>query len=231
MSNRFQYQQRAPETWQSRAEQSAGGFIGFLKDNVKNYSAKAGDNCIRPLPPTWANPKHYGYDIWVHYQVGLQKANLLCPLKMNNKACPVCEKQAKLDAEGRTDEAKAYRAVRRVLVWIIDRKEPGDKPLAWAMPWTVDRDITATCRDRQTGEIYYIDHPELGYDVSFEKKGTALNTDYVGVQIARRRKILGLHHTKPVAECVDGTHVRRNAHVSRQCVARAGHTGCARHGI
>lgn len=186
MSNRFQYTQRPPEVWQQRSEQSAGGFIGFIKDGVKVYASKSGDNLIRPLPPTWAEAKHYGYDVWVHYQIGIQKAALLCPLKMFNRACPICERSAKLDGSGETDSAKKLAAKRRVLVWLIDRKEPGDKPQAWAMPWTVDRDITSSCRDRVTGEIYYVDHPDNGFDVSFEKKGSQINTDYIGVQIARR---------------------------------------------
>ncbi len=45
--------------------------------------------------------------------------------------------------------------------------------------------------DKDTGEVLPIDHPEDGYDVTFEKNGTGMKTRYEGVSIARRSSPLG----------------------------------------
>jgi hypothetical protein len=59
------------------------------------------------------------------------------------------------------------------------------------MSWTIDRDLCALAVDKRTGEVYAIDDPVEGYDVSFERKGTGLKTEYLGLQIARRSSDLG----------------------------------------
>jgi|SRR5277367_4532199 len=184
MSNRFTYVPRATEQWTQRAEQTGGSYIGFIKDSIETYSAKK-ENWLRILPPTWPDAKHYGFDCWVHYGVGPQNASVLCNLKMYNTPCSVCEAYTKADAEGRED-AYEFKATRRVLIWMVDRQDEGDVPVAWASPWTLDRDISKLCKDRQTGELYMIDHPEAGYDITFDREGELPNVKYVGIQIARR---------------------------------------------
>jgi len=186
MAPKFKYQARKSEDWEKRENQSGSSYIGFIKDQFETYSVKTGENWIRILPPTWADPKHYGLDIWVHFGVGPQNASVLCTLKMENKPCPVCE--ARMQAEDRgQDNADDFKPTRRVLVWLLDRKDE-KKPLAWAMPWTVDRDLTKCAHDRMTGELYHLDDPEGGYDVSFDREGTSgtQQVKYVGMQVARK---------------------------------------------
>lgn len=179
----FKYQPRSQEAWAKREKGST--FEGFIKDQYMGFSAKK-DNWIRFLPPTWENPVHYGIDIWVHYSVGPEKANVLCLYKMGGKPCPVCEAHAVAEAAGRED-APNLKVTRRVLVWLANRKEEKDKrPQYWAQPQTVDKEVTKICRDRVTGQLYYIDHPDQGYDVTFDKDGEGLATRYNGFQIARQ---------------------------------------------
>lgn len=187
MSRVFQYQQRRPEDWDRRANQSGSNFIGIFKDEFDVFSAKK-DNWVRMLPPTWEKPNHYGYDIYVHYGVGPQNGQVLCNAKMYNQACFACEQRAKFEAQGNKDAADDLKPTRRVVVWLLDRadKESENKPQVWAMPWTMDRDLTKVCKDKQTGEIYYIDDPDQGYDISFEVEGERPNIKYVGQQVARR---------------------------------------------
>lgn len=179
----FKYQARSEAKWSKRASGSL--WEGFALDEFPMYKLKE-DNAVRILPPTWADPSHYGWDIWVHYNVGPNRATILCLSRMKNELCPVCEAWSAAEAEGREDAAK-LKPMRRVLVWIIDRKEVPEKgPYLWAMPWTADRSIASLCRDRQSGELYQIDHPDLGYDVYFQMAKKGDFQEYVGWQLAKR---------------------------------------------
>ncbi len=182
----FQYRARSNEDWEKRSAQQGGSFEGFIKDEFKTYTVKKGDNFIRILPPTWDNAEHYGTDAWVHFSVGPDNASVLCLHKMKGEACPICEARARAERDGDKELADELKPARRVVVWIIDRKDEGAGPLIWGMPWTLDRDIAKVCRDKQTGAFYLIDHPDEGYDVSFEREGDGQRTKYTGVQLARR---------------------------------------------
>lgn len=190
----FKYQARSEDAWKKRADQQGSQFDSYTRDEFKNYTLRNGDNIVRVLPPTWENPKHYGFDVWVHYSVGPNKGTVLCLNKMKNQKCPVCEAHTRAEMAGRED-AKDLKPGRRVLTWVLDRKEE-TSPLLWAMPWTVDREISQVCRDRQTGELYQIDHPEAGFDISFDRTGKDLQTKYSGFQLARRPSSVHEQHLK-----------------------------------
>ena len=185
MSNRFQYQPRPQETIEQRASQTGSTYISFIKDWVETYSVLKTGNWLRPLPPTWPNASHYGLDIFVHYGVGPLNATVLCNLKLYNEKCRVCEAYQEADSKGNLSDEELYalKATKRVLAWFIDRKEPKEDPVAWAQPWTFDRDVSKLCKDPTTGELYVIDHPEVGYDISFDRED---GQKYTGIQIARR---------------------------------------------
>lgn len=187
MPPRFNYQQRTPEQIAKRA--SGNTYEGFILDEFETYSPKK-ENQIRVLPPTWEKAEHYGMDIWVHYGVGPQKASVLCLWKMTGKPCCICEAQARAEAAG-LESAKDMKPTRRVLAWVIDRIYEREKQVkkcfAWAMPATkVDTEIAIICKDRASGELYYIDDPDHGFDVFFDKTGDGINTDYKGFTLNRR---------------------------------------------
>jgi hypothetical protein len=195
----FTYKARNETAWQKRAEQTGNQYDGYIKDEFKMYSLRKGENMIRILPPTWENPNHYGYDVWVHYSVGPNKGTVLCLQKMKNKKCPICEAHGRAELAGRED-AKDLKPGRRVLVWLLDRKEE-TVPLLWPMPWQkADKEISMICKDRQSGELYQIDHPEAGYDVYFNKEGEMLATVYSGFQLARRPSEVNAAHVKYVED-------------------------------
>lgn len=194
----FKYQPRPQEAWDKRAKGSI--FEGYAKDEYSTFTPKK-ENAIRILPPTWENPNHYGYDLWLHWSVGPNNATVVCLSKMKNMKCPVCEAFARAETNGRED-AKELKPTRRVLVWLIDRKEEQEKsgnvkPLLYALPWTVDRDISKVCRDRGTGALFQIDHPDSGRDVYFDKEqkgGSTQNVEYTGFQIATRETAVDKKH-------------------------------------
>lgn len=181
---RFQYQARSNDQWAKR--ESGKNFEGFIKDDYVTFTPKK-ENWIRILPPTWANPSHYGLDIWVHYGVGPNNASVLCSRRMQGKPCPICEAHDRAEQAGRED-ADQLRPTPRVLIWLIDRKDDKEsRPKAWAQPKTkVDLEICQICRDRMTGELYQIDNPDAGYDLTFVKEGEGLQTNYSGFALARR---------------------------------------------
>jgi hypothetical protein len=190
-SIRYEYHARDAGDTKRRSSQGANDFDKILVDSVKMWKPNDGDNRIRILPPTWEKAKHFGLDIYVHYAVGPDRQTYLCLQKMKNEADPIAEEREIARRDEDETYAKQLEAKRRVLVYIIDRDHEKDGVQAWAMPWTVDRDIVKVSVDKGTGEVLPIDHPEDGYDVEFEKKGAKDRTEYLGVAIARRSSPLG----------------------------------------
>jgi hypothetical protein len=185
----FQYRARKPETIAKRAEaKGAGDFENFLKDEFPIYSPKDDENYIRILPPTWDDPEHYGLTLHVHYGIGPDRGAVLCPNKMYGHKCPICEARVKAErAQADEEIIKEMKVTTRVLVWLLDMDKDDDKgPQLWAMPFTVDRDICKISRDKRSGETYIIDHPDDGYNVSFDKTGKQRNTKYSGYVLAKR---------------------------------------------
>jgi hypothetical protein len=185
----FQYKPREAAAWDKHASQTGSSFIGFIKDEFTTYSIRDGENHGRIMPPTWENPEHYGVEVWVHYRVGPQNATVLCLAKMGKGKCPECELRNALDDAGRPD-ADDHKPNRRVAVWWIDRKEPDAKKslCVWAMPWTMDRDISKLAKDPLDGSLYHLDHPEEGFDIFFDVTGNGKTApkQYGAAQLARR---------------------------------------------
>lgn len=172
---------------QERLDSYKSGNRDPMTTNVaESFTPKEGDNWIRILPPTWDNPEHYALDLWIHYEVGPDQNQYLCPLKMQGTPCPLCEDLQKAVNAGETEYARALEPQRRLLAWVIDRNEEKKGPLLWNFSPTQDRDILEQARDRRTGEILAIDHPNEGYDVEFVRIGKKLNTKYSGWKLARQ---------------------------------------------
>lgn len=182
----FEYQERSSGDAKKRATSGPNEYDKILIDSVKSWKVNDGDNRIRILPATWPGAKHYGLDIYVHYGVGADRGTYLCPHKMQEKECPICEEREEAKRDDDEKYAKELEPKRRVLVYLIDRDHPKDGIQAWAMPWTVDRDIVKVSIDKSTGEVLPIDHPDEGFDIEFEKKGAKDRTEYLGVAVARR---------------------------------------------
>jgi hypothetical protein len=202
-SRSFQYKERSSEDMRERANRSAGGFDSYIKQEFKRYKMRDGKNHIRILPPTWADPNHYGYDIYVNFGIGVDNQSYLSLSKM-------AQKHPELELDGRDPLAEARRAAERdedeelvkqlkprdrVLVWLIDRLAEDEGPQLGDIPFTVDKDFCNLCLDEETREVIYVDNPKTGYDIRFYKEGAKLNTKYPGAKM----KLLGprpLHEDK-----------------------------------
>jgi len=181
----FVYRKRDPKVVKERAEQQGGNFDSIFKNGVDRFTPAQGSNQIRILPPTWEDHEHYGYDVWVHRDVGADNATYLCLQKMKGKRCPICEAEKELREDGDKDDADKIKAKKSTLVYILERDSKVDTPQVWQMSWTMDKDIAALCQNPKTGKVLVIDHPDHGYDVMFNRTGQKLRTRYSGIAIDR----------------------------------------------
>jgi len=217
----FVYKKRTPESVRRRAEQSSGSYDRILKDNLETLSVKEGSYQLRILPPTWADAEHYGLEIFVHYDVGPDNGQYLCPEKHKNAFCPLCDERRGTDNE---EERRELKPGKRILAWVIDRDHEDRGPQLWSMPWSMDRDLGQQACDERTGEVLYIDDPDEGYDIAFTKEGTGkTKTKYVGLKILHRPselskededvdEWLGYIEDHPLPECLnvfDGKYIEK----------------------
>lgn len=183
--SKYVYKERSAEDIEARASQQGGMFDSIFKSEYPVFKPNDGGNLIRYFPPTWDDHRHYGFEIHVHNNIGPDGATYLCPEKMQGKPCAVCQARADLPSDASDDDIRELRPTKRVVVWLVDRDSEDTGPQLWSEPWMNDRDIAALCKNKRTGEILLIDHPEKGYDVSFEKTGAKARTRYGSFRIER----------------------------------------------
>jgi len=203
--NRFVYKPRSAETVHNRMQQyQNGNRDNYIEGNVEGFTPAEGDNWVRLLPPTWNDPQHWAFDMYIHYDVGPDKASYLCIEKMYDAMaaagfpipdelltdgiplCAMCEELRRAQRAGEKEYGRALESNLRLAAWIINRKEEAQGPKLWQYPITNDREFIAQATDRRTGEVANIDDPENGYDIDFHRKGKAMQTKYSGFKLARQ---------------------------------------------
>lgn len=190
---KFKYISRTKEQIDKRARQSGGLKDWFIPEEIKTFTPKEGGkgNIIRALPPTWDDAEHYGYDAYIHFGVGGENSAYLCLKKMKNERCPICEELARAQKEKMSEEyIKSLDATKRVLMYIIDRKNEDDGPLLWSAAWTLDKDIAKRSKDKRTGKYRELDNIDKGYDIIIDREGAGLKTKY-SVEIDSEPSVLG----------------------------------------
>lgn len=191
----FKYERRSEDSFQKQAEGGGGSWARVFKDQFKTFKCKEGDHRIRILPPTFEGAEHYALSMWVHSGVGPDRETFLCLNKMKQEPCPVCEEHRRAQREG-GDEKYVYslRPYERRLAWIINRAAESDGPILYDMPYAkMDKMICAVAKDQETGEVLWIDDPDNGYDIFFNRKGTTqTGTVYSGHAPARRASSISL---------------------------------------
>lgn len=176
----FRYEKRSTDDMKERANMRGGDFDSIIKSEFKLYKIRDGKNLIRIMPPTWEKPKHYGYDIWVNYGIGVDNQSYLSLSKMKGLPDPIAE--ARREADGDDDEklSRALQPRRRILSWVIDRQDEDEGPQLFSAPFTLDKSIANLCFDPDTKEVIYLDDPEEGCDLRFYREGEGLKTKYPG---------------------------------------------------
>ena len=195
---------------------STGGFTNALDfsglaKKPEFFKLKAGPNKFDILPYEISSNYHplvasktfakgdpdYNLTLWVHTDVGPNKAKYVCPNKNYGKPCPICEEQQKAKDRGDTDTADALFPKRRVYYNIVDAmdREKGvqlfetnvkyfQKPLEVA-------DEDARKDPDQEGYTFFADPAEGGRSVkvsgSAEKFGGHDFIQATNISFAKRR--------------------------------------------
>jgi len=116
------------------AEKGGGRDPFKFPSGTKFFSPAEGRNRIRIVPYTVKSEEHplvvramtkvgkldYVMDVYVHKMIGIDNESVLCLKKNFGKFCPICEKVAKLRAEGKEKEYGALKAQRRVYYNVLD---------------------------------------------------------------------------------------------------------------
>ena len=122
----------------------------------------------------------------LHAWIGIEQSNYLCLRAHQGKPCPICREAMRAQQAGEEEEKKKLQAQTRHLAYILDRD--GDDPTVphiFSMSYTQDKDIAAVCWDRKTGEDLWLDDPDQGFDLAFDRAGTGIKTRYSGYRVDR----------------------------------------------
>jgi hypothetical protein len=162
-----------------------GGGGQFLK-------MQPGRNIVRFLPPKPGQKLFLAYFQHFVKLAGMQNAaSFACPAKLASKPCPVCQEAHRLESTGNAADAAVARTLfprRRVLANVIDRKNPDAGPQILAFGKVVHDALIAIRKNEDAGGDFT--HPEEGFDISIEKSGAGLKTEYA-VQASRKTTPLG----------------------------------------
>jgi len=155
---------------------------------ITQWKPSAGDNFIRIIPPK--DPlKFYGREVFIHTNIGADGATFVCPLKMNNEPCPICEYRQKIRSKDPDSELVVELTPRsRYLFFIYDVKSEKaiEEGLRWFdSPIIIKDNIVSLSKDRRTGEIVDVSDLEDGRDVEFVKVGNGLKTRYEGFKLVK----------------------------------------------
>lgn len=208
----FNYRPPPADHVKRQAERRGGKFDSIFKGEYAVWTPREGENCIRVLPAGWDGHTDYAYPVWVHYGIGADESSYLCPRKMGDTDCPICEEVRRMKSNGEVEDAKRIDCKERFICWIIDRDDRDEDPQLYSMPPTLYKDINALCYSKIGGAIY-IDDPDNGYDVKIRRTGTKKNTKYLP-QVEREPNELTRDQRKydelgqwvrdnPVPDCLD----------------------------
>lgn len=179
----FRYQPRGKESVRERANMRGGDFDSIIKPKIKVYKMRDGKNVIRILPPTWEDAKHYGLDVYINYNIGVDNQSYLSLSKMKGEKDPLAEAKREAERGGDKKLSKDLTPRQRIGFFIIDRQDEDEGPQFMLCPFSLDKAIANLSFDEDTKEVIFIDDPVNGCDVRFFKEGSGLNTDYPGEKI------------------------------------------------
>ncbi len=175
----FKYKARSYDEIKRRANETGANYDKYIVDGLPEFKPKEGANHIRILPSTWGDAEHYGFNIFLHYNIGPDKQAYLSLDKMHGEPDPIEEERRLAAAKGQNEYAKEIAPRKRVLMWIIDRNNQSDGPKIWSCPWTLDRDITLLSFDEMNKTALLVDDPVEGRDINVKRIGTGISTEYV----------------------------------------------------
>ena len=140
LKKKFSYKRQDPSKIKKRSQQSGGMYDQLFRPDIPVFTPKVGTSYrVRIMPPTWEDADHYGYDLYIHSQVGADNQRYVCLAKHKDEECPACEDEKELKRAGEDQAAYDAKAKRSVIVYCIDRDDEQAGPQLWRMKWMDDR--------------------------------------------------------------------------------------------
>lgn len=143
---------------------------------------EVGRNIVRILPPPLGKKSPFRV-VWTHYFTppGSQTSvSFACPAREAQKPCPMCDTADRLKSSGNPadhERAKAFFARRRVYANAINRNSPEAGVQILGFGKGIHDDLIALRKNPDWGGDFT--HPETGFDIVIERKGTTKNdTEY-----------------------------------------------------
>lgn len=175
MSNLVKYGSYELEEADREEQENQNTGAEFMKLEV-------GRNVVRILPPPLGKKSPFRV-VWTHYFTppGAQTSiSFACPAREAQKPCPMCDTADRLKASGNPadhERAKAFFARRRVYANVINRGNPETGVQILGFGKSIHDDLIALRKNPDWGGDFT--HPETGFDIVIERKGTTKNdTEY-----------------------------------------------------
>jgi hypothetical protein len=187
LNNDAEFLKRRTEAYKLKKDDSGDGNRDFLfKEKVPLFQSHDGENIIRIIPAGWEDALFPWKEVWVHYQIGANNSQYLCPAKcseMSNYACPICEAGKELATSGADQEkVRPFYAQHRAIAWLIDRADPDKGPQIWVMPYKKIAQQIIKVSMKRNGEPVFVDNVKEGWDIIFSKQGKLKMTTYDGLR-------------------------------------------------
>ena len=153
---------------------------------ITAFKSQMNDNFIRIMPPK--DPKMFwAREVYIHSEIGANRATFLCMNKMFGKPCPVCEYVEQLkDQNVNSETIKPLYARKRFLMFVYDVRDDSTiaKGLRWYdAPGKLVSEIILKSKDKRTKAVVDVCDPLEGRDIEFVRKGQGLKTDYAGIDL------------------------------------------------
>lgn len=135
----------------------------------------------------------YMVDVWRHDKIGPNENSYICLNLTYDRACPLCEEQARLKKNDAPDvEVKALNAKHRVIynIQVLDNNKEKDKGIQiWDAPYhSFERLLVERAEEKKGGKVYFAS-PDDGKLISFKRKGMGpTNTEYLNIDFEEREE-------------------------------------------
>jgi len=162
---------------------------------ITQYKPSVGDNMIRIVFPP-ERKGFYGFEIFKHSNVGVNRKTFLCYQKMFNEKCLICDLSDSLRRDDPQDKRAAeLYASRRYLFFVVDVSSDAEmaKGVRWFdCPIKLFNEIRARSKNKRRGgsedgkdfkKWVDISDPKEGRDISYEQTKEGKQYAYVGVEL------------------------------------------------
>lgn len=140
---------------------------GKNRINIIPYEIKTKNHPLVKRGEFEIGDKDYVMDVFVHRSVGPTEASVICLKNTFGKPCPICEQMAVLNKEGKEDEAKAFKAQRRVFYNVQDLKDEGKVKVFETSHYLFEKELIDEARDDEEGGFIDFADEEEGQEIKF----------------------------------------------------------------